>query len=234
MAGFGVIGVIRDRMSGVNITGRTGERMYLATEDGKVSYSFHLAPRTIDYGGLHQEWTETERSGNTPLLLRKGDNLDTLAFSFLMVETRNRDFVPMTESIIALRAVAKSRQRVLVSYSRLEAGLWRVTDASVSSSQRHPDPVNNEPIEATASVKLTRASDPAVAIGPVTGGTQPAPGPVKPAPVRTYTVVKGDSLWKIAQRFYGKGSLWPRLFDANRSKIKSPHLIYVGQILVIP
>lgn len=234
MAGYGVIGVIRDRISGVNITGRVGERMYLATEDGKVSYSFHLAPRTIDYGGLHQEWTETERSGNTPLLLRKGDNLDTLSFSFLMVETRNRDYVSMSESILALKAVAKSRQRVLVSYSRMEAGLWRVTDASVSSSQRHPDPANNEPIEAMASVKLTRASDPAVAIGPVTGGTQPAPGPAKPAPVRTYTVVRGDCLWKIAQRYYGKGSLWPRIFDANRSKIKNPHWIYPGQVFVIP
>lgn len=234
MAGFGVIGVIRDRVSGVNITGRTGERMYLATEDGKVSYSFHLAPRTIDYGGLSSEWTETERSGNTPLLLRKGDSLDTLAFSFLMVETRNRDFVPMTESIIALRAVAKSRQRVLVSYSRLEAGLWRVTDASVSSSQRHPDATNNEPIEATASVKLTRASDPAVAIGPITGGTQPAPGPVKPAPVQTYTVRKGDSLWSIAQAKYQRGASWVKIFDANRDKVKSPHVIYVGQILAIP
>jgi LysM repeat protein len=234
MASYGSIGVIRDRVSGLSFGGRVGERMYLVTEDGKISYSFHLAPREIDYGGFNQAWVETERSGNTPLLLRKGDNLDTMSFTFMMVETRNRDFVEMTESILALKAVAKSRLRVLVSYSRLEAGLWRVTDASASSVLRHPDPANNEPIQATATVKLTRASDPAVAIGPVSGGTQPAPAAPKPAPPRTHTVVKGDTLWGISQRYYGKGASWPRIFDANRSKIKDPHWIYPGQVFVIP
>lgn len=227
-------GVVRDRLSGVSFTGRAGKRMYLATEDGKISYSFHLAPKVIDYGGFEQNWTEAERSGNTPLLMRKADKLDTLAFSFTMVETADRNFVTMTDSILALRAVAKSRQRVLVSYSRLESGLWRITEASVASVQRHPDPFNNEVIEATASVKLTRASDPAVAVGPISGGTQPAPGPAKPAPPRTYVVVKGDCLWKIAQRYYGRGTLWPRIFDANRGQIKNPNLIYPGQRFVIP
>jgi len=233
MASYGTIGVIRDRISGVNINGRVGERMYLATEDGKVSYSFHLAPRQIEYGGLNQDWTEADRSGNTPLLMRKGDNLDTLAFSFMMVETRNRDFVEMTESILALKAVAKSAQRVLVSYSRLEAGLWRVTEATVTSDLRHPDPANNEPIQATASVKLTRASDPAVAVGPVSGGTAPAPVG-NASPPRSYTVVKGDCLWNIAKKFYGNGALWPRIFDANRGKIKDPHWIFPAQIFLIP
>jgi hypothetical protein len=233
MANFGSIGVIRDRVSGLVFGGRVGERMYLVTEDGKVSYSFHLAPRSIEYGGLAQNWVEAERSGNTPLLLRKGNNLKTMSFSFTMVETRNRNFVEMTESILALQAVAQSNLRVLVSYSRLEAGLWRVTDASVTSSQRHPDPSNNEPIEAVASVKLTRASDPAVAVGPVSGGAAPAAPPAAPK-ARTYTVVKGDCLWNIALRYYGKGALYTRIFDANRSKIKDPHWIYPGQVFVIP
>jgi LysM repeat protein len=233
MASVGRIGVIRDRISGVNITGRVGERMYLATEDGKVSYSFHLAPQEIEYGGLAQAWVQTERSGNTPLLLRKGDDLDTLKFSFMMVETRGRE-IEMTESILALKAVAKSRLRVLVAYSRLEAGLWRVTEASAQSLYRHSDPKNNEPIRAMASVALTRASDPAVAVGPVTGGTTPAPGNEEAAPPRTYTVVKGDTLWGIAQRYYGAGAQWNKIFDANTDQIKDPHWIYPGQEFVIP
>lgn len=233
MASYGSIGVIRDRVSGLQFGGRVGERMYLVTEDGKISYSFHLAPRSIEYGGIAQNWVEAERSGNTPLLLRKGNNLNTMSFSFLMVETRNRNFVEMTESVLALKAVAQSNLRVLVSYSRLEAGLWRVTDASVTSDLRHPDPANNEPIQATASVKLTRASDPAVAVGPVSGGAAPATPPPPPAQ-RTYRVVKGDCLWNIALKYYGKGALYTRIYDANRSKIKDPHWIYPGQVFVIP
>ena len=59
--------------------------------------------------------------------------------------------------------------------------------------------------------------------------------PAKPTPaVALYTVVSGDSLWKIAQKFYGNGCLWPKIYEANRDKIKNPNLIFAGQELRIP
>lgn len=62
--------------------------------------------------------------------------------------------------------------------------------------------------------------------------TAPAPSPAQSA--RTYTVVKGDSLSKIAKRVLGDASLWPRIYEANRSIIKDPDLIHPGQVLTIP
>ena len=53
-------------------------------------------------------------------------------------------------------------------------------------------------------------------------------------PQRTYTVKKGDCLWNIAKQFYGKGSEYTKIFDANTNQIVNPNLIYVGQVLVIP
>jgi nucleoid-associated protein YgaU len=50
----------------------------------------------------------------------------------------------------------------------------------------------------------------------------------------SYTVVKGDSLSKIAKRLYGKASLWKQIFEANRDKIENADLIYPGQVLRIP
>lgn len=54
-----------------------------------------------------------------------------------------------------------------------------------------------------------------------------------PAP-KTYTVVSGDSLWKIAEKKLGSGAKWTAIYNANKSKIKNPSLIYPGQILTLP
>lgn len=51
---------------------------------------------------------------------------------------------------------------------------------------------------------------------------------------RTYVVQSGDSLSKIAQRFYGNATEWPKIHEANRDQIKDPDLIYPGQKLIIP
>ncbi|OHA88884.1 MAG: hypothetical protein A3C70_01715 [Candidatus Zambryskibacteria bacterium RIFCSPHIGHO2_02_FULL_43_14] len=51
---------------------------------------------------------------------------------------------------------------------------------------------------------------------------------------RRYTVVEGNSLWRIAEKEWGNGNLYPYLFAANRNMVKHQDLIYPGQVLVIP
>ena len=46
-----------------------------------------------------------------------------------------------------------------------------------------------------------------------------------------YTVQKGDSLWKLAKQFYGSGSKYPIIKEANNI---TKDTIYVGQQLKIP
>ena len=47
-----------------------------------------------------------------------------------------------------------------------------------------------------------------------------------------YTVVKGDSLWKISIRFYGTGYGWTKI--AAENKLSNPNVILAGQKLTIP
>jgi nucleoid-associated protein YgaU len=51
---------------------------------------------------------------------------------------------------------------------------------------------------------------------------------------KTYTVVEGDSLSKIAKREYGDASKWRQIYQANKDVIDNPDLIEPGQNLIIP
>ena len=55
-------------------------------------------------------------------------------------------------------------------------------------------------------------------------------------PLTSYTVYKGDCLWKIASYWevYSDAAAWPRIYEANRDQIKDPDLIYPKQIFEIP
>lgn len=54
-------------------------------------------------------------------------------------------------------------------------------------------------------------------------------------PTKSYTVVNGDSLWKIALRELGDPYLWPDLYQLNRAVIgENADLIYPGTTLLLP
>ena len=51
---------------------------------------------------------------------------------------------------------------------------------------------------------------------------------------QTYTVKSGDTLWAIAEQFYGEGSRWTVIHEANRGLISNPDMIQPGWVLTIP
>jgi LysM repeat protein len=50
----------------------------------------------------------------------------------------------------------------------------------------------------------------------------------------TYTVRRGDTLAAIAERFYHNSADWQAIYQANRSKVHNPNVIFVGEKLTIP
>jgi nucleoid-associated protein YgaU len=56
----------------------------------------------------------------------------------------------------------------------------------------------------------------------------------EPPESRFYTVVKGDTLWKIATEMYGNGAKYNAIFEANTPMLKHPDKIYPGQVLRVP
>ena len=53
-------------------------------------------------------------------------------------------------------------------------------------------------------------------------------------PTRRHTVRPGDTLSSIAQRFYGHAADWRLLYQANRSVVHDPDMIFPGEVLKIP
>jgi len=70
--------------------------------------------------------------------------------------------------------------------------------------------------------------------------TAPSPSPSGAAAganaptARMYIVQGGDSLSKIAKKFYGDANAWKRIFEANKDVVKNPDVIQPGWKLQIP
>jgi len=55
-----------------------------------------------------------------------------------------------------------------------------------------------------------------------------------PAGVKSYVAQPGDSVYRIAERFYGDPNQWRRIRDANRDRLGPDNLVHVGQTILIP
>jgi len=103
--------------------------------------------------------------------------------------------------------------------------------AAVGAAGSTPTETDNPPPPAAEAVEETVAEpvEEAVAEEAV---SEAAPEPAPEPAARTYTVVSGDTLWAIAERFYGDGSKYQVIADA--SGVTDPDLIQPGQVLTIP
>jgi nucleoid-associated protein YgaU len=61
-----------------------------------------------------------------------------------------------------------------------------------------------------------------------------APAPKAAPAQRVHNVVAGDTLSKIAKKYYGKANDYMKIFEANKDKLKDPDKIFPGQELIIP
>lgn len=211
----------------VRIVGETGTALELP-----------LAPSSVDHDGLAGRWVVLDRVGRKPLLGRAGAELRSYSTTLEIVGRRAGKLdatVPVEPELATLRALARHGERVRWErFGPSEGGLFRITELSVTDRRRQEG--TNAITHAAVRITLTEASDAVTHVGPVSGGVKP-PGGGAAAPSagpasKTHTVVKGDTLWAIAARYYRDGSRWPRIADANG--VTDPRKLRVGQRLTIP
>ncbi|WP_375464556.1 LysM peptidoglycan-binding domain-containing protein [uncultured Methylobacterium sp.] len=79
-----------------------------------------------------------------------------------------------------------------------------------------------------------RAVPVAPAGSPTPAAVEPAAGGVFVAAVTTARISRGESLWQISRRLYGRGDRYTVIYDANQQQIRNPDLIYPGQLFILP
>ena len=92
--------------------------------------------------------------------------------------------------------------------------------------------------EAELSAKTEKQPEKAVSEEKTEPAQKPSPAPIqetaKKVPPCEHTVRTGDNLWKIARQYYGIGSQWKLIYDANQGKIKKADFLEPGTVLTIP
>ena len=94
------------------------------------------------------------------------------------------------------------------------------------------------PATAPSAVAAARSKQAASPATPVQGGSAvtPAASPANAVIVElpTVRVTRGDNLWRISRKIFGRGIRYTLIYEANANQIRNRNLIYPGQIFVVP
>ncbi|MHA6685264.1 LysM peptidoglycan-binding domain-containing protein [Mesorhizobium sp. A556] len=100
----------------------------------------------------------------------------------------------------------------------------KVADATQPAA---PQPGATEPVAAPATVETPDGETPDAAVPETTAPKlQHADGAV--------IIRRGDSLWRISRRVYGRGIRYSTIYLANQKQISDPDMIWPGQVFTVP
>jgi tetratricopeptide (TPR) repeat protein len=103
----------------------------------------------------------------------------------------------------------------------------RDVPAGAPAADAGPAPViRRQPAPGPSAIRVPGASAPPAGTA---GAASPPAGTM-----RTHVVAPGDTLYKIAQRYYGNGARWPEILQANRELLKGQNAVRPGMELRIP
>ena len=190
------------------------------------------ANRDYDRGEAYNEhWYEAASVQRVRIESVNGQAFDAAAT--YAVVTSNANFNGMDASYVFARAsAADARSAITTAVVRDVVWMYIAEELGNTVDERYREAQGRITIEAAAPETADEAGSGAQE-GNAQEGNAQEPAAQTPQPGGTYTVQRGDSLWKIAARAYGRGTLWGRLYEAN-AHIQDPALIYVGQTLTIP
>lgn len=212
------------------IAGRGGRTVRVQAQGG-ASRDLSIAPTgfTADGGA---DVAQLDRQGLESLTRIDGPKKQTLSFT---LDLGHWDWKRSIQSEVDwLKKRRDDGKRIKLSGMPREfAGWWLIESMPVEVTQLTP---SHQISRATLNFSLVKHLDYTGKISRSAPPRQPSGQSAKSPVTRYHTVVAGDWLSKLSQRYYGSASKseWMRIFNANRNLIKNPDLIHIGWRLKIP
>lgn len=202
-------------------TGTRELSLFVENKKGEVLNSENIVIMSIPEKQGDVLIFETSRDGgNTRLLQSPNQNID----SDLVIETIDYDF----NGSLFLSGKANPFNRIFVYLDNQFVGnvevdpngYWDAESNLPALPGKHilrADELNNQDeVISRVEIPFTR---------------QETSVNLKPGQI---TVVKGNSLWRIARRVYGEGVMFTFIYEANQEQIRDPNLIFPGQVFTLP
>lgn len=141
-----------------------------------------------------------------------------------------------TEAAILREQLRQTQQQgaaAALELSQLRTRLALLAPASTGSLAAPTRP-GTQPVSFSAPPPPPPAEVRTPAASPASGSVASGTAAPAPAGTRTHVVQAGDTLSRIATRYYGDAKRWNEIVDANRELIPSPDRLAVGMTLKIP
>jgi len=200
-------------------------RAYLLSETG-ARIEFHRTPPESTADGDAPTFATVDRPNLLPLSRKTSPALRTISIS-PQVGDDNAE-TSCEDTLAALRALAASGERLQLVWGRLEQGWWNITGMPITVISRVQG--TNDVSRCTVDITLTQANDLTI-----TPGSTSTSGGGGPAGWKSVTVKSGDTLYKLATKYLGRGNRWAEIAKANGIKNpKSTSALKVGKTLKIP
>jgi hypothetical protein len=164
---------------------------------------------------------ETARDGGTSRVLQAPTQISDIELSIETIDYDDKGLVFLSGQARAGNSIQVYLDNSFVGRTEVDStGYWSVASSEIATPGDHT--IRADELDAESTV-VARVEVPFQRKAPEPG--------MEPGAI---TVVRGNSLWRIARRHYGEGVLFTLIYEANRDQIKDPDLIYPGQVFALP
>ncbi len=143
--------------------------------------------------------------------------------SEFILEQRQKVFNKFAQTLVdnlpEVQNVLKERNTLFQQNTELKRQLAAALKKQSTTTQSAPAPVAQKSVTQT----VPKSTAPTIQTKPASTQNH-----------QIYHVVAGDTLSKIATKFYGDSGKWDAIYEANKEMMRSPGDLKVGQTLVIP